>query len=80
MDPNLTLSRIRSILRTVSREQDGIDEPFTEAQARNILEQLTEHVAALDEWLSGAGFLPTAWEPTAGLAYDQVLGKPQTDR
>jgi hypothetical protein len=51
MDPNETLDRIRKLCRPEAREidPDGSD--------------LSDHVEALDEWLTGGGFLPEAWKP-----------------
>ncbi len=62
MDVNLALSRLRDAVRTVNREQDGTDEPFTQEQAVNVLRNMSDHFEALDAWLTRGGFLPSAWE------------------
>ena len=48
MDPTAALSEIRRMLR---------DEEWDEETVQDIL----GHVRALDEWLSGGGFLPEQW-------------------
>jgi hypothetical protein len=62
MDVNLALARLRDAIKAVRREQDGNDEPMTERQLRNVLENMTDYAESLDGWLSKGGFLPTAWE------------------
>jgi len=49
MDPNATLSEIRSILGSSDLELPDY-------------ERLADLTAALDEWISRGGFLPAAWE------------------
>lgn len=55
MDPNATLTRIRQLLDDGygSRALLG-DEGF--------IAELTEHVQAMDDWLSRGGFLPEGWD------------------
>jgi hypothetical protein len=65
MDPNLALSRLRSLVKNVNREADGTDEPFTPRQCRNILNQFAENFEALDNWVMNGGFLPENWDHAA---------------
>lgn len=51
MDPNANLREQREIF---DRLNAGTDEP-------DDLERLGELALAMDEWLSGGGFLPRAW-------------------
>jgi hypothetical protein len=59
MDPNAALEAIRD-LQAQWREKQYID--GAEDAALNILEKMSGHVAALDEWLTRGGFLPEAWK------------------
>lgn len=52
MDPNEALRRIREYTET----------PTYPVAIDTAWDDLTELVEALDGWLSGGGFLPTAWE------------------
>jgi hypothetical protein len=51
MDPNATLAEVRAILNR------GRFEDLTPTDSHH----LVELVEALDTWLAGGGFLPTAW-------------------
>lgn len=62
MDPDETLAQIRSILR---RRDAGV--PLAADAAR-----LPELVESLDGWLSGGGFPPAGWGPTAGSIFVSV--------
>lgn len=50
MDPNATLAEIRALVAA--------------CQAGDIIDgdRLAELVSALDEWITGGGFLPAAWQ------------------
>jgi hypothetical protein len=54
MDPNVTLAEMRTIARLSAegRLADPIDS----------LERMGELIIALDEWITGGGFLPDAWQ------------------
>ena len=51
MDPNANLAEQRRILALPSDET-----------TREDLARLAELAGALDEWISGGGFLPDAWQ------------------
>lgn len=51
MDPNAALSRIRELVRAVQENGASTDDAT----------DLADAVQDLDKWLSGSGFLPTAW-------------------
>lgn len=54
MDPNETLRMVRATIKQMGVETNpAINAAYAEL--------LAEYVTALDEWLSGGGFLPTAW-------------------
>ncbi len=57
MDPNANLDEIRDLVRDLS--DLGIDDDDIDM---NALSQLLALIGALDEWLSGGGFLPRAWQ------------------
>lgn len=55
MDLNATLRRIRTILAKYPEPLPG-DTEWEEA-----MEELADLTRALDEWLTGGGFLPIEW-------------------
>jgi hypothetical protein len=55
MDPNATLARIREIIATPRNWNIWDNANTTDA------EELAELVTALDQWISGGGFLPCDW-------------------
>ena len=56
MDPNTTLAAIRKLLVYIDHPDSYLpDELATQ------LNELIEHVDALDNWLSHGGHLPAAW-------------------
>lgn len=57
MDPNAILAQIRAVINLVRD-----DETARTLDAYAELEKITDEAEALDEWLSGGGFLPTEWE------------------
>lgn len=70
MDPNEALKRIREAVAALRAAEKRADEKketaeaWTEAVAalgEGHLDNLLEHVEALDGWLSKGGFLPTDW-------------------
>ena len=72
MDPDEALKNARkalSRLRTLEsmRLDTGLsDEPEIGADdARELLSELADAFAALDQWLSAGGFLPRAWRDAA---------------
>lgn len=52
MDPNAALERIRTIHRALMDDPSG---------NLRLVDELLELLAALDEWLSKGGFLPSDW-------------------
>lgn len=54
MDPNETLREMREL-------QAELDSPATVPPALDQLLRLAELAQALDEWITGGGFLPGAW-------------------
>lgn len=61
MDPNETLKRLRAL--TVATLRIADDPPDLESEAPRLAYELAESFEALDQWLSGGGFLPRAWAP-----------------
>lgn len=57
MDPTETLTKIRSALETMEHATGDRWEMAAEDAANGI--------AALDEWISKGGFLPTQWDRSA---------------
>lgn len=53
MDPNTALTEIRRIASSLNDREEYPPEQVT---------RLLELVGGLDGWLTGGGFLPTAWE------------------
>jgi|SRR5688572_14386578 hypothetical protein len=66
MDPNVTLANIRSIL-TVSQ---------TRELSEDVVQELIEHVEALDEWITKGGFLPAEWVTVPATSYDIATRMP----
>lgn len=54
MDPNANLEEQRRIVARLT-DGEGPDDPGADAY------RLAELAQALDEWISGGGFLPDAW-------------------
>lgn len=52
MDPDATLARIRAIVAVFHTTDNG---------NLDLAVELTDYVANLDTWLTGGGFLPSAW-------------------
>lgn len=55
MDPNEALRRLRELILTQS---EGKDPQYL----ADTLEDIASSFNGLDNWLSGGGFLPKAWE------------------
>lgn len=53
MDPNATLTELRA-LTAANQDREFVSD--------HVCARIIELTAALDEWLSRGGFLPTAWE------------------
>lgn len=59
MDPTVCLNEIRSLTsEAVCEKSDGLKEV--------LVDDLAEHIANLDGWLSSGGFLPEQWRPRLG--------------
>lgn len=54
MDPNTVLIELREAVR-------NYDDATTQEDMLYAADALATHVAALDEWLTRGGFLPTDW-------------------
>jgi hypothetical protein len=65
MDPNEALAAIRDAIKFLASPSDDSDAAWSwrvmPSRARRMIEQLTENVAALDDWLKKGGFLPDDW-------------------
>ena len=61
MDPDVTLAELLDLAGSVAarRGQQDIEE-------NTALVQMTERVLALNDWILDGGFLPAAWQATAG--------------
>ena len=59
MDPDACLSEIRETI--LALKEAGNRGSVIEAYGHG--ETLAEYVQALDEWLTGGGFLPASWLP-----------------
>lgn len=57
MDPNVTLAEIRALIRDLREAQDDGDE----GSVADVGANLAEKTEALDQWVTGGGFLPEAW-------------------
>lgn len=57
MDPNETLKVIRKLM---NEWEDGIS-PSSREDIESFLDEVCEHVIALDEWLTNGGFRPDDW-------------------
>jgi len=56
MDPNACLDTIRTIItRTLDKDSNSMTWAWED------FEELCEHVATLDRWMSTGGVLPSAW-------------------
>lgn len=67
MDPDANLIEQREIVRAVlaiydACADDGSLSPSQAASLETYAGRLAELVQALDEWLTGGGFLPSRWE------------------
>lgn len=60
MDPNVTLMNIRAILKTSE----------TRELSEDVVQELIEHVEALDTWITRGGFLPAEWVTVPATSYD----------
>lgn len=65
MDPNKALETLRFFIAEARRLEDEQDD-FADLEAWDNLHigallQIADAAEALDGWLSGGGFLPTAW-------------------
>jgi hypothetical protein len=58
MDPNEILRALRALAATVLRDHENADGSGVDQDDASAL---AEHFAALDEWISGGGFLPESW-------------------
>ena len=58
MDPNANLKEQRGLVVTILKTIDRLEEHDDLSEDA---ERLAELVQALDEWLSGGGFLPKDW-------------------
>lgn len=56
MDPDEALAEIRRGLERIAARSTS---PYWRSHAYL---QVCERIAALDEWISGGGFLPAAWQ------------------
>lgn len=54
MDPNTTLDELRELVEAANRNDELLDWQL-------VAEELADRFAALDQWLSRGGFLPTDW-------------------
>lgn len=57
MDPNETLKIIRKLM---NQWEDGLS-PASREDVEAFLDEVCEHVIALDEWLTNGGFRPDDW-------------------
>ena len=74
MDPNETLRQLRKLVMFVLEDDT---EPFQDLTEK--AESLATFFDALDDWLKGGGFLPTAWQselPDTAPAGCQRCGAP----
>jgi hypothetical protein len=55
MDPNAALAAIREAITSLQEPTDDTEDAW------NQVDELVDHVVALDEWLTKGGFLPDAW-------------------
>lgn len=69
MDPNANLKEQRELVAIIHRLSDATSEleggALTQATVAlsQHAERLAELVEALDEWITGGGFLPQGWRP-----------------
>jgi hypothetical protein len=59
MDPNAALAALRAAIA------DAVASPDHDTYAWHAA-AIIEHFQALDEWLTGGGFLPASWERNHG--------------
>jgi hypothetical protein len=59
MDPNTALANLRSAL---DRAERAANEESNDAEIE-AWQEVRELTRSLDDWLSGGGFLPSAWDP-----------------
>ena len=57
MDPNRTLEKLRELTKCVNDEE----QVEVEIESVETLTDFAELFEALDEWLTGGGFLPKEW-------------------
>ncbi len=60
MDPDATLREIREIIKASHKEV--CDDEDKEFEYLENMGRLTELVEALDNWITGGGFLPNDWK------------------
>lgn len=62
MDPKTTLAEMRHLAEAIQimREDDRRDQ---DEELLELARRLAELVQAMDEWISGGGFLPPDWRP-----------------
>jgi hypothetical protein len=62
MDPNATLAKVRRLSARL-RDRNAFVEPGTSTTDMLLAgRRLAELIQSLDDWLTRAGFLPTAWD------------------
>jgi hypothetical protein len=59
MDPDTCLARIREIVGLSIGADVAPDDPD---EVSRLLDELSEHMSSLDDWLSHGGFLPKDWD------------------
>ena len=59
MDPNAALENMR---RAVANYRAGEDADMSAAELVDYARDMAELFAGLDEWVTGGGFLPAAWQ------------------
>lgn len=62
MDPNIALDQARTALRHFAHHAGQKPSPETQEAALDAAAALAERFGDLDEWLTGQGFLPRAWQ------------------
>ena len=65
MDPDEALRQIRLLVKQMQVEDDVPVSAGTRPEFTQHARDLMEAVDGLDTWISGGGFLPTAWKEKA---------------
>ena len=60
MDPTTCLDEIRRLVHEINFYRD-LATPHGDAEVTSLGYALTEHVEALDEWITKGGHLPSQW-------------------